>query len=494
MARRIGLLMVLVAVAVGAWFVSTWALGLPSGFSLAEPPAAPPNAAAAAKTPLAKPPAEASGGAYRTEEEWIVSDIAAGLAGMAEFARSGTVNTAKVSARNERTDMAVTRDSASFAVTAGPLRHTVAITTHLWSPDDFVGLAQALLGPQPAAAAGAAIAPDRPSSILANVTDLRVETLIDENRRLSAELKANMRSAIAHEESALLLGAFMQRESAGDFDDARSLISRMTAHLAFARALRAGASQPSLAARVAEALMLNAINRQRDALQLLSTIETAADVPGAAAWARALHASITGDWRVARPAAPTLLERLVHARVRKKRLGETRAHEFIEAVADEKERITDWERLLLSSPFTVDAGNEFAPYTVMRESDEMLRVWIAYSTERPNRDVLIGRLNDFPADSPVLMQNGQPDVLVLDWGRWAAFLQRRLLIALWAEFEHAENQGWADKAKALPSKWEPTYGRLRLFPLLRRRVARNFDRTCARCRRASRSSASTPRS
>ena len=356
MARRIGLLMVLVAVAVGAWFVSTWALGLPSGFSLAEPSAAPPNAAAAAKPPLAKPPAEASGGAYRTEEEWIVSDIAAGLAGMAEFARSGTVNPPRsapaTSAPTWPSPATAPRSRSPPVRCATPSRSpriSGRPTTSSASPRRCSARSRR---PRPAPQSR----PDRPSSILANVTDLRVETLIDENRRLSAELKANMRSAIAHEESALLLGAFMQRESAGDFDDARSLLSRMTAHLAFARALRAGASQPSLAARVAEALMLNAINRQRDALQLLSTIETAADVPGAAAWARALRESITGDWRVARPAAPTLLERLVHARVRKKRLGETRAHEFIEAVADEKERITDWERILLSSPFTVDAG------------------------------------------------------------------------------------------------------------------------------------------
>jgi hypothetical protein len=477
-ARRIGLLMGLVAVAVGAWFVSTWALGLPTGLpgELLGPDATSPTTTSAAvvaspKAPTPKPPSEASGGGYRTEEEWIVSDVTAALAGMAEYARTGKVSTAPVTARSEKTDIVVTRDTGSFTVTVGSLRHAVAISRYLWSPDDFASLAQAMLGPQPAAAAGAAIAPDRPSSILANLTDLRVETLIDENRRLSAELKANMRSAIAHEEAALLVGAFMQRESAGDFSDERSNLSRMTAHLAFARALRGGASQPSIAARVAEALMLNTVSRQRDALQLVTTIETATDVPGAAAWTRALRESITGDWRAARPANPSLLERLVHARARKKRLGENRAHDFIDATADEKERITDWERMLLSSPFTVDAGNQFAPYAVMRESDEMLRVWIAYSTERPNREVLIGHLNDLPTDSPVLMLHGQPEVLVLDWGRWAAFLQRHLIIALWGEFHHAEDQGWKDEAKAVVSKWEPTYGRLRLFPLLRRRVA-----------------------
>src|SRR5207245_2051096 len=108
--------------------------------------------------------------------------------------------------------------------------------------------------------------------------------------------------------AALLLGAFALREWSGEFYDVRLPLCRMTAHLAFARALT---DKPSsdINARLADAMLETLMNNQVSALEKVTRLESS-DAPSAA-WARVLKARNTGDYRrLAELKSPTQLERI----------------------------------------------------------------------------------------------------------------------------------------------------------------------------------------
>ena len=84
---------------------------------------------------------------------------------------------------------------------------------------------------------------------------------------MSAMLAKEFTRAFRHEEAALLLGAFSLREASGKFFQIRGELCRITAHLAFARHLRAD-SNPSHAGRLAETILTLLYNNQADALAM----------------------------------------------------------------------------------------------------------------------------------------------------------------------------------------------------------------------------------
>jgi hypothetical protein len=139
--------------------------------------------------------------------------------------------------------------------------------------------------------------------MLAALTSLRVETLVEQDRRVSAALTRDIRSPAAHEDAALLIGALVLREAAGRFDDVRAELSQMTAQLAIARALR-GDKVDRVPGRVtgalAEMVLLVSLGRQRDAVDRLDRLNAAigtAGAPAVRAWTHALRLRATGDWR-----------------------------------------------------------------------------------------------------------------------------------------------------------------------------------------------------
>lgn len=249
----------------------------------------------------------------------------------------------------------VTRESGTFNVKAGAdLDGLIDIRGHLWAPDNYAGLAASALGPL---ATAPAAGPEPPTTVVQDLTEPRVEQLLAVNRNISDRLTPRVTSPAAHEEAALLIGTLALRESAGLLSDPRSELSRLTAHLAFARALRRSAP-PSLAGTIAEAIVLTLVNRQADALNRVRTIEAAAGTPGAASWARALRLRITGDWRT--PLAPNAftIERLSYARALRAQLNSARTLDYVED--QDVDARADWQRMLLSGNFSVEAGNLFA--------------------------------------------------------------------------------------------------------------------------------------
>jgi hypothetical protein len=202
------------------------------------------------------------------EQEWIVADVLMGVARLASD-RGDSLGPLRVQTEGGAWDHVV-RVGTSPAF-------RVPVVGHVWSPATYLTFARQRLGSRAGSRAGSA-----DLNVRAALTDLRVEVLLDQDAVVSARLATDRWSPAAHDSAALLLGAFALRETANVFGDSRSEISRMTAHLAIADALRgsAPATQDGVVARAIHAML---VGLEREAL----TVVAALDTPGASVADRA---------------------------------------------------------------------------------------------------------------------------------------------------------------------------------------------------------------
>ena len=243
------------------------------------------------------PPAPALHWGSRSEEEWLVAEVARDILEMIVSAKSPsaigkgglTVGVASLPGA-----------AASYEVTSligpedPPFRPRIVLYDHVWAPTNYEGLARLAIDRLQMTASTARTA--RPGSVLSALADLKPETVEQENKRVSARLASDMLSAAAHVEAAFVLGALALRENAGTFADTRPALCRMTAHLALARALRApaGLGADGDYARLVQTTL---IGRQREAVDEIARLRRGRTTPGQRAWLVALGMRNTGDWR-----------------------------------------------------------------------------------------------------------------------------------------------------------------------------------------------------
>jgi len=433
-------------------------------------------AASAAQTRSASPTF-----GYRTEQEWVVWDVTRAIAQMAAYAKSASASSAgasvgPITVATEPPDQSQPSSLARFTVTLGAERGAarapmhVAINDHLWAPDTYVDLARTLFGqPKPSAAAAERSAAD--TSPLAALTDLRVEVLLAQSARVSTALTHDVSSPDSHEEAALLIGALVLREAAGPFDDVRSELSQMTAHLAIARVLRNGAPD-GLNATMARIVLLAAVGRQRDAVSRLDALSKSADAgrDPARAWISALRLRVTGDWRaLLEPTKATLLERFEYARAVNARLSSSRLLDYLDTF--HAERVADWTRIGLSSGFSIEAGHRFSERALQNETDEATIVWRALHEGTMTWDRFVDDLN---TDDMAIVdaRPGKPPVVrVLGWHLWGPFFQRHLCAQLVNAWRRNNGLGARVANETLPTVWEKPFGKLRLYPIVLKRLA-----------------------
>jgi tetratricopeptide (TPR) repeat protein len=416
----------------------------------------------------ALPGIDERGRPIRTEQTWIVADITRALRNMAEFAgHARRLSDSPVSVRTESAD---TRKSFSaFVVDLGlPGEITrIEVKDYLWSPDAYAGLAGQLLGRR---ASSPRQGPQFHSAALDALTELSVARVLAESERVSALLARDMQSADAHEEAALVVASLVLREGVTELNDIRGLLSRVTAHLAFARALRGGGT-PGRAGLVAEVILLSSLCRQRDALRRWEQLEASAASPSDRAWQAALRLHITGDWRDAMPAdRATRLEQLHYARALRTRLGAARTLEYFDTI--ESDAGVEWHRAALMTNFNIEAGHRFATQGLASERRELDQVWQSFHTGAPDPKRIIADLNALPAAGPIVGDGDGLRVQVIDWGTWAACLQRHLLAQTVAVWRHYRNLGLGDEQDGVATASERTLATLRLYPLARRMMVR----------------------
>jgi hypothetical protein len=390
-----------------------------------------------------------------TEQQWIVSDV---VAAIASFAAAPDAPSQVVPVRVVQATTGAARDR-SFLVTAStgaPIQ--VTAVDHLWSPETFRPVAERFAQGQVLTLTPVSSSLDSDARNV--LTDLTVETLLDENDRLSELLEKDMRSPAAHEAAALLIGAFALRESAGWFHDVRPSLSRLTAHLSTARAHR-GVSEEGKDGMLARAILTALVGRQRDALGLVEKFRLNASTDADRRWIRALRLRITGDWRGMAPtASDSVLERLEHARALRTRLSINEFLDYRQALPEDDS--TDWQRIAFFDGLTVEAGNIFTPGNISRELDESALIWSRFHEGEATQNAVLEDLNERPVNA--IRQPG--GVSVLDWGTWAAHQQRHLAHALMSAVYR-----FPGKRADVIRTYDDTFGKLMLYPVVLRWVA-----------------------
>jgi len=428
--RRALMLVLLLAVLAG---VSAWQMGW-----LATTPAPPPTR----PTPTPLPRFQS---AWATEQDWLVDRITRDIRAMAGFATTRTLPPA---------------DAPAVKLEA------IRFEEHLFSPRSYEAIAREALGAPGAAAATGDSKED--ARLLAALLDPRTGVLVSEDLALSRRLEAEPRDAGAHERAALVLGAFALRDCAGRSTDTRPALTRMTAHLALARAFRGGA-EPGLAGRFAETVLVTLVGREGDALARLDALAARGASPPEKAWVRALRLRNTGDWRIARDEKRlTLLETLEEFRALVQGQDDAAALAWLDG--REPALIPDWGRIALTADApSVATGNRFADLSVATDLAEAAEVLALLRGAPANESDFLEALNERPAGSLLVHPGGQPRVAVLGWGLWADRFQRNLVFDLmmgnyhrgWLLGQPAERQAFAQRSRE-------RFGRLEMYPLVLR--------------------------
>ena len=364
-----------------------------------------------------------------TEQDWILSSVTAALEGM-----SGKTSLPAPS-----------------------------VADHIWSPATYRAAAEAAFAPAPA---------DEDLNVRTPLGTLTSEVLVAQNTRVSLVLEADMRKPAAHEAAALLVGAFALREASAWFHDVRPSLSRMTAHLAAARALRRPSTDETIDGALARAVLTILVGRQREAMAMLDGIESKSKTDAERAWVRALRLRITGDWRTKSPEGAPLLVLLEHGRAVRDRLGIDAYLEFVEKHAADID-VVDWARFAFDSGgLNIEAGHQTEDQ-LKGELAESLGIWMAVNglTEVPDASNLVKWLDARPAASPVERAGGYVKVRVLDWGMWAAHQQRHLLHAFIARAYFADLFGDEELRASLFETVDENFSGLRLSPIALRWMA-----------------------
>jgi hypothetical protein len=420
---------------------------------------------------LGAPPAELKS-EFHSEEEWIVGEVVRDMAEMGQFARAGRLEAGAVNVVPAKVPSKPEAWLATVTLTGRPaVAVDLSLRTGVWSPAEYEPLARGLVE----GLGGDKEAPSSDEALLGTLRDLRATVIERENQRISKRLQGSMASANAHEEAALLVGAFALREAAGWFSDLRQLLCRMTAHLALADALR-GRQERSVAGHYAEAALLILSRRTAEGLAHLDTPHIrAGDSAIQTAWTRALRLRATDDWRaVGQPGTGSLLERLEYYRALANTSREALA---LAMVRDEGlEPVADWGRITTEHTVQVEEGNRFFGAALDEERAEIAAVREASGLSELAGGRLVEALNE-PAGRCLTAAGPR----VIGWATWAAFFQRHIAEhvhrvdfyvrrALALEAEANANQGELDR----------DWGGLVLFPMAAcyriRGKEQNFDR------------------
>jgi tetratricopeptide (TPR) repeat protein len=396
-----------------------------------------------------------------TEEEWLVTETVRDIAALAFFARGVTlvdpkVTLAKVTDRPGAYSLEITE-----VPDAPPLRDSLVIDDHLWSPRVYEGVATRLLERLGVRARRT----DTPTeSALLVLTDARASVLETENQRVSSWLAASPASPEPHERAALILGAFGMREAAGRFSDTRRTLSAMTSHLALGHALRRG-RPPGIEGEYAALLLETLAGRPRPALERLRQREAKKGGAAEQVWNNALFIRNSLDWRrVKEPERARLLERREYLRALVACFDDSRGLEFLDHAP--QEAVADWSRLLLQSQsFGVESAHRFADSAVATELVEMSQLWPGSNTSLTPASAAALLAEATQRKEPRLGVDTRP--MVITRQTWARFYERHLAAAAAEEYRALrQTLGLKDAAAESRRQIAESLSRLALAPVL----------------------------
>jgi hypothetical protein len=278
------------------------------------------------------------------------------------------------------------------------------------------------------------------------------------NEEISARLRRSLLDPFEHEAAALVIAAFALREAAGSYSDLRAVLCRLTAHLAFAEALREGVT-PSLAGRVATAALLVLGGRGADADHALAALERERTGVAQKVWTRALRLRLEDDTRGFAEEG-SLLERRELYRAELLTGGRDQSARRAHALGLFKG--TEAWRLAAEAGLSVENGNALLSDALEQELREAQSVYALARPGGASEAELLTALNE---PSERLITPAGPRVI--GWGTWAAFFQRHIIHCLWQRDHHRRSMlGLPEDANRERKTNGLRFGRLRLAPLL----------------------------
>ncbi len=332
----------------------------------------------------------------------------------------------------------------------------------IWSPEVYDGVA-AMLAKAVGLKTGASD-DSNDTTLLAKLTDGMATTIEEENQKLSPALESDFANPALHEQAAVLLGAFTLREHSGDFFEIRSPLCRITAHLAMARYLTGG-NLPGVNSRMAEAMLLTAMNDQAAALEKLSDITT--NNAALASWVRALQARNTSDYRPLDKVDGLSLIECIEWFYALDRSANTDI--AWEKLSDVQKRTVDFVRIANDGGYSVGEGHELLALSLPLEFQEIASVYQLSHQKKLKKEELVPALNEMPERCFSVGTDQQISVRVIGWGLWAGFFQRQLCHAIQNNFNFLQRKwGVPDDAKVFSTKCDQMFGGLRLYPFVRR--------------------------
>jgi hypothetical protein len=435
-----------------------------------------PETPAARREPQPTPPALRS--EFITEQEWLVSTIVRHLAEVAQFAersqplQDGQLRVQTTVDGSEGPNRRPVHVEATLAFDPDVPPRTASTTVgddgHLWSPREYVAVVEAFLTPSAQGAGPPAKTDAEDRRLLKALLDPRASTLTSEDSRLARQLSARPLDPIGHERAALLVGALALRERGSSYADPRTLLCRLTAHLALATALR-GDRPAGLCGQTAEATLATLVGLEREALARVEKLEEDTS-PTLGAWARALRVRNTKDWRLLDERRElTLLEKLeeYQARAETVRPGEA-MRRLDERGVDE---VPDWG-YLTARFLSVESGHRFLNWGLALQLAEIDAVWRSLRREDLTAETWVEALNAPPAGLVVEGVDGVTELRALGWGAWGPFLHRHLAeLLVYSGGFLRHTLGLPGEAEAFAESARQRFGRLMLFPLVQRHWA-----------------------
>ena len=397
---------------------------------------------------------------YQNEDEWIVSQTARAVIDLARLVESGTPAPIGDIALTDVTRDPDPANPGRFALQIGPRPATVRVNTYVWDPDVYLPLART------AGVVERESAPADTDGVVAALVNLTAATLEAQNHKISAALAADLRNPSHHEAAAFLLTALALREASGDFYDPRLVLSRASAHLAVARALRSATAQPSLAGRLADITLLVVSGRMGPAIRRMDMLAAGSPPEPAQTWMRALRCRATLDWRVAPGDGASLVERLEYVRALTRM---TTASAVLDYLAARKPvEAADWAWRGLEYRMTIESGHAFVKTTFAQTFVEAVAILNPH-VPIDSHATLITALGVAPAVSSVdrsAVSNRR--VRVIDAGLWAEFYQRHLA-HIAARGTHFYRDLYASKeaADGFEIAIDRAVGDVRVWPIVR---------------------------
>jgi tetratricopeptide (TPR) repeat protein len=401
---------------------------------------------------------------FQDESEFIVETVLANLTEMIVYARQASKGEIKVSVdAAEKPESTFGTPVYLVEVLPGPaaaFKTQLQVNGPIWSPAIYEQFA-AKIAQHVGLARRAATQPTALPPLAEKLLDFTPTVLEAENQRLSKLLNGDFTSPDLHEQAALLLGALALREFSYEFYDIRSILCRITSHLAFANLIR-GQPRYSQDGLIADAVLCGLMNNQAAALEKIKAIDQA--IPAAPEWCRALRARITCDYReLDKQTQRAGIERVMYFYAMTKAIGGDAARKKLDGATFSS--AADFSRIAHGpSYYSVGFGHELLKVALTLELAEAAAAYKAFHGTELKTENLVAALNHLPQRS--ISKDG---IRIIDWGTWALFLQRHLCMCIAANFDFIDGDwGVPEHAKKFSAQSKAIFGGLKFYPLVGR--------------------------